>query len=130
MSRSFPLRGSVTSKPHRCCGPPCGPIRSSAMVCMRCSRMDTCSFQSASSSTRPCCISTRRYCSVGSKLSLEKSAFMVCLLGCEEDRCLHARRGVLVEPCTQGRLTLRPEQVVEHPHLRLVVCPPRYLTGG
>src|SRR5215208_2282219 len=92
--------------------------------------MDICSFQSASSSTRPCCISTRRYCSVGSKLSLEKSAFMVCLLGCEEDRCLYARRGVLVEPRTQGRLTLRPEQVVEHPHLRLVVCPPRYLTGG
>src|SRR5215212_785884 len=97
---------------------------------MWCSKMDTCSLKSESSSTRPCCISTLRNCFLGSKLSLEKSLFMECLLGFEEDRCLHARRGVLIEPCPQVCLPLRPEQVMEHPHLRLVVGTPCYLMGA
>src|SRR5882762_924466 len=42
--------------------------------------MLACSFQSASSWTRPCCISTRQKCFEASNVSREKSPLIVCSL--------------------------------------------------
>src|SRR6266566_2977207 len=98
--------------------------------------MAACSFQSESSWTRPCCITTRTKCLAGLKVSLVRSAVIVpnrkpisvptlppppamvsTSSGCEDDAGVHRRRNVLFQASEQIRLSLRLVQIVEGAHL-------------
>src|SRR5919112_3915869 len=117
-------------KPQRPRGPPCGPMRSAAKARMKCQSREVCSFQSASSWTRPCCMSTRVKCLRGSKVSREKSPFIVASLGRKDDARVDSGGRELVEARAQVRLALRLEEVVVDAHLRLVVGPAPNLFGA
>src|SRR4051812_37053051 len=90
--------------------------------------MAVCSFQSASSWTRPCCMSTRVKCFKGSKVSREKSPFMMASLSRKDDARVNSGGRELVEARAQVCLALRLEEVVIDAHLRLVVGPARNLS--
>src|SRR6478752_5495965 len=80
-----------------------------------------CSFASASSSTRPCWLSTRRMCRVASNVTRPKSPFIMFLLGHEDHARVDRSRCVLVEPGLQIHGPLRLVEVVVHAHLGFVI---------
>src|SRR2546428_8340282 len=106
--------------------------------------MAACSFQSASTWTRPCCINTRMKWLPGLNVSRVKSPVMVPVRnpssvnalpppammlspsagGCENDAGVHRSRDVLIEPDAQVRLALRLVQIVEGAHLGEVLGAP------
>src|SRR5215510_10091912 len=88
--------------------------------------MSCCSFQSASSCTRPCCMRTLLKCLRASNVSRLQSLFIQgspCegRLGCVEQAGFETEAQVFVEPCPQMGLALWLEQVMECAHLGLVV---------
>src|SRR5262245_53476485 len=89
--------------------------------------MATCSLASASTVTRPCCISTRLKCLRGSNVSRVKSPFMVLILYCPSsvavnNAYVHPSRCELFQAHAQIRCALRLKEVVEDAHLGFVVC--------
>src|SRR4051812_38146625 len=75
-------------------------------------------------------MSTRVKCFKGSKVSREKSPFMMASLSRKDDARVNSRGGKLVEARAQIRLALRLEEVVIDAHLRLVVGPALDFVGA
>src|SRR5436190_4916720 len=83
--------------------------------------MSVCSFQSASSWTRPCCMITRLKCLAGSKVSRLMSLFIFGLLTGVDYAGIHPGRGAFVQAGTQIGVSLGLIEIVESAHLRFVV---------
>src|SRR3954470_6474238 len=75
-------------------------------------------------------MSTRVKCFKGSKVSREKSPFMMASLGRKDDARVHSCGRELVEARAQICLALRLGEVVVDGHLRLVVRAARNLAGA
>src|SRR5262249_30020945 len=90
-----------------------------------------CSFQSASSCGRPCCIRTRVKCLCGSKLSRLKSPDITVPRSTgENDADIGTGWDVLGEPDAQSVRALRLAQIVEHAHFGLILRTAPDLVGA
>src|SRR5215217_5388395 len=76
------------------------------------------------------CMRTRVKCFKGSKVSREKSPFMMASLSRKDDARVHSCGRELVEARAQVCLALRLEEVVIDAHLRLVVGPAFNFVGA
>src|ERR1043166_2206959 len=118
-------RAGTTWKAGSCSGAPQPPTTSAASRSMRCVWMSPCSFQSASTCTRPCCMSTRLKRLATRKGSRLKSLFTevppgVLSSGVDNPR-LQAEAEVFLDRRAQTGLALRFMDVVKCAHASLVV---------